>query len=154
MIPFPQPIEFTNSRDAAGQQRLASQESEKGTATAEIPAPSSANQASGRQELPASPSPQFSLKSAANELTAELPATDLKPLYDFVQECRACQVQLSAANADLSDEKVKSAALAKERDVAVRASKGGNLWTRLRRNARWFAVGAGFGAVAAVAARR
>lgn len=76
----------------------------------------------------------------------------MKPLFDFVQDCRACKVQLDAARADLSDEKSKSGALARERDAAVKAVKGGGFWTRLKRNAKWLAIGAVIGAAAAHAA--
>jgi hypothetical protein len=83
---------------------------------------------------------------------AQIPTADLKPLFDFVQDCRACKVQLDAARADLKDEQAKSAALSKERDAAVKAVKGGGFWTRVKRNAKWLAIGAILGAAAAHAA--
>jgi hypothetical protein len=92
--------------------------------------------------------------SSPDQFIAQLPAADLKPLYDFVQDCRACRAQLDAARADLTDERTKSNALATERDAAVRAAKGGGFWKRFKRTAKWFAIGAGFGAAATVAARR
>src|SRR5262249_33632429 len=55
---------------------------------------------------------------------ATLPEADLKPIYDYLQDCRACQVQLATAENDLSDERAKSAALVQERDTAIRASRG------------------------------
>jgi hypothetical protein len=76
---------------------------------------------------------------------AQIPAADLKPLYDFVQDCRACQAQLAAAKQNSSDDAAKIAALTRERDAAITASKGGTFWRQLRRNALWFAVGAGVG---------
>jgi hypothetical protein len=84
--------------------------------------------------------------------SAEIPAADIKPLYDYVQDCRACQAQLSAAKQDQLDDIAKLAALTRERDVAVTAAKGGTLWRRLRRNAAWFAVGAATGVAFAAAA--
>jgi len=74
-----------------------------------------------------------------------IPQQDLKPLYDYLQDCRACQAQLTVARADLADEKTKSQALARERDAAVRAAKGGGFWARAKRAAKWFAIGAGAG---------
>jgi len=77
--------------------------------------------------------------------TAQLPAADLKPLYNFVQDCRACQAQLAAAKQNSADDASKIAALTRERDAAITAAKGGNILRRLRRNALWFAAGAAVG---------
>ena len=82
-----------------------------------------------------------------------LPAEDLKALYDFAADCKACQARLGAAQADLADEKVKSQALGRERDDALRAAKGGSVLRRVTRAAKWFAIGAAAGAIAAKAAR-
>jgi hypothetical protein len=81
------------------------------------------------------------------------PAQDLKPLYDFAAECKACQAKLGASQADLADEKLKSQALSRERDDALRAAKGGSVLRRIARAAKWFAIGAAAGAIAAKAAR-
>jgi hypothetical protein len=78
--------------------------------------------------------------------TAQIPAADLKPLYDFVQDCRACQAQLASAKLDAADSATKIAALTRERDAAITVAKGGTFWLRLRRNVLWFAVGASAGA--------
>ncbi len=86
--------------------------------------------------------------------TLELPSADLKPLYDFTQNCRECQLRLTAAQQDHADDLAKLNALTRERDAALTAAKGGTLWRRLRRNALWFVVGAGVGAAAHIAARR
>jgi type II secretory pathway pseudopilin PulG len=80
------------------------------------------------------------------------PAADLKPLYDFAVECKACQAKLGVAQANLADEKVKSQALGRERDDALRAAKGGSVLRRIARAAKWFAIGAAAGAIAAKAA--
>jgi hypothetical protein len=81
------------------------------------------------------------------------PAEDLKPLYDFAVDCKACQAKLGAAQADLADEKTKSQALGRERDDALRAAKGGSVLRRIARAAKWFAIGAAAGAIAAKVAR-
>ncbi|MGB6833485.1 MAG: hypothetical protein WBE24_08495, partial [Candidatus Acidiferrum sp.] len=84
---------------------------------------------------------------------AILPAADLKPLYDFAMDCKACQAKLATAQADLSDEKTENTALTKEKDAAVAAAKGGSVLHRILRAAKWFVLGAAAGAVAAKAAR-
>jgi len=90
--------------------------------------------------------PDHPAKSSSN---AEIPEADLKPLYDFVQDCRACQAQLAAANANLTNEQARSAALARERNAAVTAAKGGGFWRQLKRNTKWLAIGAVVGVVLA-----
>jgi len=101
-----------------------------------------------QNHLPNNPTPKPS--PAAD---AVLPAVDLKPLYDFALDCKACQAKIAASQADLTDEKTKTAALTKERDAAVTAAKGGSALRRIARAAKWFAIGAAAGAVAAKAAR-
>jgi hypothetical protein len=81
-------------------------------------------------------------RNANSPSTAQIPAPDLKPLYDYVQDCRACQARLSAAKQDHLDDSAKLTAVTRERDAAITASKGGTTWRRLRRNAAWFAMGA------------
>ncbi len=80
--------------------------------------------------------------SPSNSSSARVPMTDLKPLYDFVQDCRACQAQLAVAKQDRLDDAEKLADLTRERDAAIIGSKGGSFWRQLRRNATWFAIGA------------
>lgn len=78
--------------------------------------------------------------------SALVPSADLKPLFDFVQDCRASQAQLAAAQKDAQDQHTQNDALTKERDAAVKAAKGGSVWTRTLRTAKWIALGfaAGF----------
>ncbi len=96
--------------------------------------------------LPNNPTPK-----RGQPADAVLPAADLKPLYDFALDCKACQAKLTASQADLSDERTKAAALTKERDAAMRAAKGGSALRRIVRAAKWFALGAAAGAIAAKA---
>jgi hypothetical protein len=104
-------------------------------------------------QIPAGPN----LNSPAPPVTdgklsrAVIPAEDLKPLYDFALECKACQARLTAAQSDLTDERTKTAALTHERDDALRMARGGNAWRRIGRAAKWFAIGATAGAIAAKA---
>jgi hypothetical protein len=83
---------------------------------------------------------------------AEIPATDLAPLYNYVQDCRACQLELTAAKQNATDNATKIRALTRERDAAITAAKGGPIWLRLKRNAHWLAIGAAVGAVTSTAA--
>lgn len=99
-------------------------------------------------QLPSNPIPK-----PGQTTDAILPAADLKPLYDFALDCKACQAKLAISQGDLNDEKTKTAALTKERDTAVQAAKGGSALRRIARAAKWFALGAAAGAVAAKAAR-
>jgi hypothetical protein len=82
-----------------------------------------------------------------------IPPEDLKPLYDFGLDCKACRAKLAAAQGDLTDEKTKTVALTKERDDALRAARGGSVLRRIARAAKWFAIGAAAGAIAAKTAR-
>lgn len=103
-----------------------------GAATGTLLSPALAPQT---QDLPDAPS-------------AQIPAADLKPLYDYVQDCRSCQAQLAAAKQDSVDNSAKLKAITRERDAALTAAKGGTFWQRLRRNALWFVIGAGAGTAA------
>jgi hypothetical protein len=99
-----------------------------------------------RSPLPATPCNPASTDGC----DAQIPAADLKPLYDYMQDCRACQAQLAAAKQNQIDDATKIAALNRERDAAVTAAKGGTFLRRLRRNAAWFVAGAALGAAAAM----
>ena len=90
-----------------------------------------------------------SLPDTPNPAPIALPFEDLKPLYDFAVDCKACQARLAAATADLADEKTKTQALGRERDAALKLARGGSLRQRIGRAIKWFVVGAIAGAVAA-----
>jgi hypothetical protein len=81
----------------------------------------------------------------AADCTAQIPAADLKPLYNYIQDCRACQTKLATANQNAADDAKKIASLTQERNAAITAAKGGTFWRRLRRNATWFTAGAVLG---------
>jgi hypothetical protein len=116
------------------------------------PAPASSADVSPTATGPGLESPSLAAPTRKQEFpdapSAQIPAADLKPLFDFVQDCRSCQAQLTAAKQNATDDAAKLTAVTRERDAAVAAAKGGTFWQRLRRNALWFAVGAGAGAVA------
>jgi septal ring factor EnvC (AmiA/AmiB activator) len=102
------------------------------------------------QHLPGPESSSATTKPSQAQII--IPAEDLKPLHDFTLDCQACQAKLAAAQGDLADEKSKSSALTKERDQALKIARGGSAWRRIARAAKWFAIGAAAGAVAAKAA--
>jgi hypothetical protein len=83
--------------------------------------------------------------SGSPDCAAEIPASDLKPLYNYVQDCRACDAQLTVAEQNASDDAAKIAALTRERAAAITASKGGSFLRRLRRDILWLSVGAALG---------
>jgi len=96
------------------------------------------------------PKPADNAKQA--ETQAVIPGEDLKPLYDFTIDCKACQSKLTAAQADLTDEKTKTAALTKQRNHALQIARGGSPFRRIGRAAKWFLFGAAAGAIAAKSA--
>jgi hypothetical protein len=144
-LPLPQPITLApTSASAAAQQGTAPPE-KSASARGAQPAPS---EPPGTQPLPAAPQPIVPCNAASN-CVVQMPSADLKPLYDFTQNCRECQLRLAAAQQDHADDLTKLDSLTRERDAAITASKGGTFWRRLRRNALWFVIGAGVGAAAA-----
>jgi hypothetical protein len=94
------------------------------------------------------PTPASS-NSASPQSNAVIPSEDLKPLYDFALDCKACQAKLNAAQGDLTDERKKSATLTQERNDALRIARGGSTWRRIGRAAKWLLIGAAAGAIAA-----
>ena len=85
--------------------------------------------------------------------TISIPQPDLVPLYDALQDCRANAAQTDPLKKDLSDEKSRSASLQRERDAAIAVAHGGTFLVRLKRAAKWFAIGLATGAAVAAVAR-
>lgn len=112
-----------------------------------FPPSTGANAARSTSNAATSPS-----SATAPQSTAEIPAADLAPLYNYVQDCRACQLQLTAAKQNATDDAAKIRALTLERDATITAAKGGPFWLRLKRNAHWLAIGAAAGAVTSTVA--
>ena len=90
---------------------------------------------------------------AVQPSTATLPVEDLKPLYDFALDCRACQARLAASESNLDDERQKRMAVERELAAETKMARGGGFWQRAGRAAKWFLVGAAAGAIAASARR-
>jgi len=83
-----------------------------------------------------------------------VPQVDLKPLYDDLQDCRANTLENDTVKKDLADEQVREASLTRERDTAIAAARSGTFWVRLKRSAKWFAIGVATGAAATAITRR
>ncbi|MGB2621481.1 MAG: hypothetical protein WA857_03125 [Candidatus Acidiferrum sp.] len=116
---------------------------------ATLPSTASSGKLTQAAPLPTNPAPSQSNPAPANAPDAVIPAADLKPLYDFALDCKACQAKLAAVQSDLSDEKTITAALTKQRDEAVTAAKGGTVLHRILRAAKWFVLGTAAGGLAA-----
>jgi hypothetical protein len=154
-LPLPQPITLTSPHSVSHATQQGSPQSGPGKCTEKKGCPAPAPQSVGTSAAEGSPeleSPAAATRTNQQELpdapSAQIPAADLKPLFDYVQDCRSCQAQLAAAKQDSTDNAAKLAAVTKERDAAVATAKGGTFWQRLHRNALWFVVGAGAGAAA------
>ncbi len=99
------------------------------------------------QDLPLIPSQiQMSLPEATPlnptpDAIARIPQSDLKPLFDSLQDCKAGALQLNTCLADRKDDGAKIQALTSERDAAVAASKQGSVWKRTKIALKWAAVG-------------
>ena len=145
-IALPQPITLQPSSTENVAARFISPSA--GVASTNPQQSANAQPVTSRTHLPNNPIPK-----PGQPGDAVLPAADLKPLYDFALDCKACQAKLATAQSDLTDEKTKTAALTKERDAAVTAAKGESALRRIARAAKWFAIGAAAGAVATKAAR-
>jgi hypothetical protein len=121
-------------------------------AAAASPADAAANGIAPQQGTGASGKSGAATSRASDDLpaapVAQIPAADLKPLYNYVQDCRACNAQLTTAKQNAADDATKITALTRERDAAITAAKGGGFLERLRRNTLWFVIGAGAGAAA------
>jgi hypothetical protein len=90
-------------------------------------------------------------QGGASPASISIPQADLKPLYDGLQDCRACALERDATKKDLADERTRVTALIRERDAAVATAHGGNFWSRLKHTTKWFVIGAAAGAAASAA---
>ena len=146
------PAQTPSSSSQTQTENAASPQNQQGTA-ASLPAPNSSSAANPGPSASAAPALPSTPNTAATaqQSTAAIPAADLATLYNYVQDCRACQLQLTAAKQNASDDAAKIRALTRERDAAVTAAKGGPFWLRPKRNAHWLAIGAAIGAVSSAA---
>jgi cytoskeletal protein RodZ len=85
-----------------------------------------------------------------------IPKADFSAAAKYAQDCEQCKLDRVKLQADAADRQ-KQAQLAQrqidslkqERDAAVKAAKGGTWIQRLGHNAKWLAIGAAAGAIAA-----
>jgi hypothetical protein len=154
-LSLPQPITLNSPQSGSSETQQGPVRSKTATCLAKkgCPSPAPPSAVSSPAEVsPGLESPALAAPTNQQDLpdapSAQIPAADLKPLFDFVQDCRSCQAQLAAAKQNSADNAAKLTALTRERDAAVATAKGGTFWQRLRRNALWFVVGAGAGTAA------
>jgi hypothetical protein len=100
--------------------------------------------ATSTASLPEKPQAK-SVLSGVTQNVARLPSADIAPLYNYVQDCRECDLKLAAANANLADAKSQLTAVARERDAALAANRRG-LLPRLREDSVCILIGLGSGA--------
>jgi hypothetical protein len=102
-------------------------------------------------ELPlpiSTPQPDVSAEPPGTEpdhTPLTIPTDDIKPLYDHLKNCQICTAERDIAKQDLADQETRNAALAKERDAAIIASKGGSFWRRLKSKSEWLSIGIAVG---------
>lgn len=68
-------------------------------------------------------------------------APQAKALNDQLVECKVCSLQLTKTQADLADQKSITADRTKEVEQWKTAAKGGSIWKRGLRAAKWLAIG-------------
>jgi hypothetical protein len=158
--PLPQPITLSASAAApaksTGQVTGAGNESANGVDAASAPksagAQTAASPGAHAAGVDANTSATPAVPTDLAPIVANIPQADLKPLYDYLENCQATTLDDSTARKDLTDEQTQVTALTKQRDAAVSSATGGGFWTRFRRGAKWFAIGAAAGAIAGGAA--
>jgi hypothetical protein len=82
-----------------------------------------------------------------------IPPEDLKPLYDFAADCKACALKYADAQKTIADDQAKLKGKDDEVETWKAAAKGGTKWQRFTRAAKWIAIGVVSGYVAAKAHR-
>lgn len=85
--------------------------------------------------------------SAPEGTGATIPAVDLKPLFDRLADCKACDAQVA-------EDRLTIQQVTAERDAAVKAAKGGSFWTRVKHDAKVIGVTLAIGAAVGYAAHR
>jgi len=83
---------------------------------------------------------------------AGIPHESILPLFAKLAECKEHDVLLGACQLDRDALTQKVEIVEKDRDLAVQTIRGGTWLQRIRRNSKWLLIGAGVGAVGAVAA--
>lgn len=86
---------------------------------------------------------------------AQVPLADAPQAKQYVEMCESCKLQLAKAQDDLSNRQAQAelaqqqiASLKVQRDSAVTAAKGGNVWHRTTKALKYLGIGAVAGAAA------
>jgi hypothetical protein len=148
--PLPLPITLSANSALLGSAVAGNQPQNSNSAAA----PSAAQNPAGANPTaqPGTPAAAPIVPPAIAPVIANIPQQDLKPLYDYLEQCQATTLDRDAARKDLTDAQTQVTALTQEKDAAVASAKGGGFWKQLRRGAKWFAIGAAVGAAAGAAA--
>lgn len=92
---------------------------------------------------------------------AQVALEDAPAAKQYLQECETCKLELPKLQADLADREAQMKlaqqqieSIQSQRDAAIKASKGGSFWRRLKNNAKWLVIGAAGGAIAVEAVKR
>jgi hypothetical protein len=143
-LPTPEPVTITVP---APTHNSASAQSSPRATTSLASQTSSAKSAPQPTQKPAGNSPPPAL--------ATIPQADLPALRDYVESCKECQLSLATTQQDLAakNQQLKLAgeelsAAEQQRDVALKALKGGSFWRRLGHDSKLLVIG---GAVSAAA---
>lgn len=73
---------------------------------------------------------------------------DAKKQADFAISCRQCEIARDSATSQGEQKDAIIVSLTRERDLAIAEAKGGGFFKRVKRNSKWFVIGAVAGAVA------
>jgi len=144
--PLPLPITLNENSAQLGP-AAAGNQSPRDSNSAAAPAAAAAPTAQ-----PGTPAGAGIVPSDIAPVIANIPQQDLKPLYDYLEQCQATTLDRDAARKDLTDAQTQVTALTQAKDAAVASAHGGGFWKQLRRGAKWFAIGAAVGAAAGAAA--
>lgn len=86
---------------------------------------------------------------------AQVSTLDAPQVKSYVQDCEQCKLDRTKLTADAATRQQQAelaqkqiASLQNEVTTWKTAAKGGTTWQRLKRGAKWFAIGAGVGAAA------
>jgi hypothetical protein len=140
-LPLPEPLIVSNPRKSTpvtrGQKSLLSAfTGDSGASSDQVPS------LQNNDPAPKTGQPEPRQSATLEGPRVDLPSGDLKPLFDYVQNCRACQAEVNTARQDSRDNALKLASVTRERDSALAVAEGGGFLHRIRRDLGWFALGA------------
>jgi len=119
---------------AGSQFSVPSSQPGKPAAVPTTPPPATENREPRTENLPNAPS-------------AALTAPEISAITQQLAAGQKCASDLAACKSDLTDTENQKQLLAKRATAAEQALKGGGFWKRFKSNAKWYAIGAGSGAL-------